>query len=117
MSTENLTADQIIELEQLALEETKLAEQADTIKNRRDAIKTLLRDTLGQGTHDLGTTRVQVKTPTRRLNTKRLAAAYGFDQHPEMYSATLDTTKVKNLLAPKALDDFYDTGAATVVVL
>lgn len=115
----DLTPEQardLLELEQLAAEEAKLAADAAAIAERRETIKAILRDRLPVGTHDVAGYKVQVKAGARRLNSKRLTAAYPFDRAPELYSVALDTAKVKDHVAPAHLIDFYDAGAPTVVV-
>ena len=108
------TAPSRIELEQLAAEYSKRAEAVAADVERMDQIKTILRDHLTPGTHDLAGVTVQVRQGARRLSTKALTDAYPVTEHVELYSLALDTAKVKDHLAPATLRGFQTQGANTI---
>lgn len=111
-------ADDVVALEQLVVEYTKLGAELEHIAERRDTIKAILAKKFAPGTTTpVGDHKVQVKSGTRRLNTARLAAAYPVVQHPNLYEPRISSASVKEHLAPVALTEFYDTGSPTVVVL
>jgi hypothetical protein len=108
----------VVELEQLVVEYTKLGAELEHIAERRDTIKAILAARFAPGTTTpVGEHKVQVKSGTRRLNTARLAAAYPVVQHPDLYEPRISSAAVKQHLAPVALANFYDTGSPTVVIL
>lgn len=115
-TTPTTPEDDIIALEQLVTEYTKLGAEVEAIKERQDEIKTLLLTKLPQGTHEAGPFKVTVKAGAKRLNNAALMAAYPVTAHPEMYKAALDTTAVKKHIAPVELEQFQDTGAPTLAV-
>ncbi|MFD6094553.1 hypothetical protein ACFWGN_20775 [Oerskovia sp. NPDC060338] len=111
-------ADDVVALEQLVTEYTKLGAELEHIAERRDTIKAILARRFAPGTTTpVGEHKVQVKSGTRRLNTTRLATAYPVVQHPDLYEPRISTAAVKAHLAPIALAEFYDAGAPTVVIL
>ena len=52
----------------------------------------------------------------RRLNPGRFQQAFPVAQYPYLYKPAVDTTAIKEHLAPKALDAFYDEGRPVVRV-
>lgn len=117
MSTDRTDdVDALLEVEALALEWVKLADERSSIDERLEAIKAQLLAALEHGTHQAGPYRVQVKSAPRRLNTTRLQQAFPVTQHPELYSARVDTAAVKAHIAGVVLDDFYDEGRPQVVI-
>lgn len=109
--------DTILEVEQLALEDVKLADEAQHIAERRDAIRArLLQIHPEPGTIPAGPYTVQVKRGARRLNAGRLEADYPVTQHPELYAPKVDTAAVKHHIAGAVLDAYYDEGRPTVVI-
>lgn len=104
------------DLAALVDEEVNLAAAADRIAERRATIKAVLLKNLPIGTHTVGAHEVQVRAGQNRLNTSKVAANYPPDGNPELYSLTLDTTKVKHHLAPAELAGYTDATAASVVV-
>ncbi|MBC7308267.1 MAG: hypothetical protein H5T80_15355 [Dietzia sp.] len=110
------TTSELIEVEALALEAVKLADEQAAITERIDTIKARLLTILPPGTHQAGPYRVQVKAGPRRLDTTALEAAYPVIEHPELYSPKPDTAKVKHHLAPAVLDGFYVEGRPQVVI-
>jgi len=97
-------------------EELTLAEAAEQIDERRKTIKAILIDQLPIGTHDIGEHTVQVRAGARRLDPAKVAANHPFEQNPELYKNTLDTTAVKHHIAPAELDGYKTDGTPTVVV-
>ncbi|WP_263121150.1 hypothetical protein [Cellulomonas sp. RIT-PI-Y] len=115
-STEPLTGEDLLQLDQLAAELAKREESIAADKERVEEIKATLRRRLGVGTHNTGAHSVQVRAGARRLNATRVAAAFPVVEHPELYKPTLDTAAVKAHIAPVALTEFQDEGTPTVVV-
>jgi hypothetical protein len=112
----DLTPEQEAELEQLALEATKLAAEAEAIAERVATIKAIMRGRLPRGTHQLGAHVVLVKAGARRLNATRLTTAFPFTDRPDLYKAALDTAAVKDRIAPADLAAYYDEGTPTVEI-
>lgn len=108
--------DELLEVEALALEAVKLADEQGAITERIDTIKARLLVLLPHGSHPAGPYRVQVKAGPRRLDTAALEQAFPVVQHPELYSPKPDTAKVKHHLAPAVLDGFYVEGRQQVVI-
>lgn len=116
-----LTADDLLELDQLALELTKRKETAQAEIDRIKEIEGVLRRRLPAGkTTPLGATRVTVKNGARRLNTSRFEAAFPADTWPGLYRTETkpDTAAIKDQVAPAVLDaaSVYDTGTPVVEV-
>ena len=107
--------DKTLELEQLVLEDLKLRESEEAIKERRATIKAELAKHLSDGTHDLAGSKVIVSHP-RRIDAKAAAAALPFTDRPELYKATLDTALLKRHLSPVDLEAFQVEGNVTVTV-
>jgi hypothetical protein len=110
------TPAQTIDLEALATEYTHLTADEETIKERKDTIKAILLASFEVGAHPVGPYKVTIKAGARRLNAARLTAAFPVTQHPELYKPVLDTTAVKEHMAPVQLAAFQDAGAPTVTV-
>lgn len=70
---------------------------------RESALKTALRELLGEGKHLAAGLTVSI-SPNRRFNTDRAETAYPQTQYPELYSLTLDAKKVKNAIPPGDYD-------------
>lgn len=112
-STQTTKTD-TVELEQLVLEDAKLAETADAIAERRAQIRARLAKVLDAGTHDLAGHKVVVTQPGR-LDAKALERDFPVAQHPEMYEAKLSTSAVRKQLAPAVLEEKYTTHGAKQV--
>lgn len=110
------TTDDTVNLEQLAVEYTKLDAEAEAIKERKETIKAILLGRFSTGSHTVGPFKVTVKAGSRRLSTSRITAAYPVAQHPELYKPAIDTAAVKQHIAPVDLEAFQDAGAPTVQV-
>ena len=111
-----MTPEEQAELEQLALEETKLAADADAIATRREQIKAILRDRLPVGTHTAGPYTIQIRAGAARLDTDALMAAYPVVSNPGFYRPALVTAEVRKRIAPVDLEPFTVHGNPTVVV-
>jgi hypothetical protein len=111
-----LSPEDLLELDQLAAELVKRQAAIEADKERIETIKATLRRRLPQGTTNVGSHRVLVKAPARRLVPARLADAFPVTEHPELYKPAIDTTAVKHHLAPAALEQFQDAGTPTVEV-
>lgn len=112
----DLTPEQAVDLELLAGELVKRQDAIAADVERIAEIKTILRDRLPVGTHPVGPFTVQVKAGAKRFDPKAFTAAFPFEVRPDLYSAQLDTAKVKDAVAPRELAAFYSQGAPTVVV-
>jgi hypothetical protein len=113
---DTLTPEQVADVEQLAAELVKRQDAIAADVERIAEIKTILRDRLPVGTHPAGPWKVLVKKGASRFDAKTFTAAHPFEARPDLYSAQLDTGKVKDRIAPRDLIAFYVTGAPTVVV-
>ena len=114
--TDKTTDDlDVVALEQLVLEDTKLAENEERIKARRATIRSVLARHLDAGTTDLADHKVIVSTPAR-LDAKALGEAFPVAQHPELYKPTLDTSAVRHHLAPTVLEQYTRAGSTTVTI-
>lgn len=69
----------------------------------------------GVGTHAAGRWSVQVRS-SRRLDARAVEAAYPVAQHPELYKPAIDTTALKDHIAPVDLDQFYVDNRPSIVV-
>lgn len=114
-STKNTDGLDVVALEQLVLEDTKLAEDEERIKARRATIRAVLARNLNAGTTDLADHKVIVSTPSR-LDAKALAEAYPVTEHPELYKPAVDLDAVKHHLAPAVLDGYRRAGSTTVTI-
>jgi len=117
----DLTDDELLELDQLALELTKRKETIAAETDRVKQIEAELRRRLPAGkTTTLGSTRATVKNGARRLNVARFEAAFPADTWPGLYRTETkpDTTAIKDQVAPAVLDAaaVYDTGTPVVEV-
>ena len=112
----DLTPEQAVDLELLAGELVKRQDAIAADVERIAEIKTILRDRLPVGTHPVGPFTVQVKAGARRFDPKRFIESFPFEERPDLYSAQLDTGKVKDRVAPRELVEYYNAGAPTVVV-
>lgn len=109
--------DETIELEALALEDVKLADEAAAIAERRDTIRArLLQLHPGTGTVQAGPYKVTVRAGARRLDPAKVAEAYPVERHPELYRPAVDTAAIKHHLAPAELERFQTQGRPTVVI-
>ncbi|MBE9924453.1 hypothetical protein G8C93_00915 [Cellulosimicrobium cellulans] len=105
----------VVQLEQLVLEDTKLAEDEERIKARRATIRSVLARHLDAGTTDLADHKVIVSMPSR-LDAKALGEAFPVAQHPELYKPALDTTAVRHHLSPAVLEQYTRAGSTTVTI-
>lgn len=111
------TADAILEVEALALEDVKLADEQAAIAERREHIKARLLTLHPEpGTIPAGPYKVIIKAGPRRLDPAKVAEAYPVTQHPELYKPALDTTAVKHHLAPAELERYQSQGRPQVVI-
>jgi hypothetical protein len=113
---DTLTPEQVADIEQLAAELVKRQDAIAADVERIAEIKTILRDRLPVGTHPVGPWKILVKKGASRFDAKAFTAVHPFEVRPDLYSAQLDTTKVKDHIAPRDLLAFYNEGTPTVVV-
>lgn len=112
----DVDVDELLEVEQLALEKLKRKASIEADKERIDEIDAILRSRLPRGTHQAGSVTITVKKGASRLNTSRLTAAHPFTERPELYKPVLDTAAVKRHIAPADLEAFQDEGTPVVEV-
>lgn len=105
----------VVDLEQLVIEDTKLAESEEQIKERRATIRATLARHLDVGTTTLAGHKIVVTQPSR-LDPKALTLAFPVAQHPEMYEPKISTTAVREHVAPVDLAQYTTTGARTVTI-
>ena len=103
-------------IEKLATRWAQIKADIDQLKAEEDQIKTQLA-TLGIGNHEAGPYTIQIQAPRRTLNKTRFMKAFPINEYPTMYSMQLDTTAIKNQIAPAVLDTYKDAAAAPVIVL
>ncbi|QIK83010.1 hypothetical protein [Sanguibacter sp. HDW7] len=111
-----LTADDLIDIEQLAAELAKRQDAIAADVDRIAEIKAILATRLPIGSLAVGDYKVIVKAGARRLSTSRLTAAFPVESYPALYKAALDTAAVKEQFAPAALAEYQDQGKPTVEV-
>jgi len=80
-----LTDDDLIALDQLALERTKLKEHIDAETQRVKTIDAILRDRLPQGTTTTGACKVTVSRGRTTINADRFATAFPPAVFPDCY--------------------------------
>ncbi|GAB2457784.1 hypothetical protein [Xylanimonas ulmi] len=115
-ATEVTDLDDTVALEQLVLEDAKLAEAEAAIKERRTQIRAVLATRFDVGTHDLAGRKVVVTRPGR-LDAKAVEADFPVAAYPQLYAAALDTKAVRANLAPALIDEKYTArGAKTVTI-
>lgn len=109
--------DEQIEVEALALEKVKLADEREAIAERIAQIDArLLTLHPGTGSIPAGPYKVTVRAGARRLDPAKVAEAYPVVQHPELYRPAIDTAAVKHHLAPAELERFQTVGKPVVVI-
>lgn len=112
MSTPNYT--------QIANEISHIDTTIANLKGRRDELAALILTLMGPGEKMVaGDYEISVRRPAKRLDNRRLTAAFPFSQRPELYKAIIDTTLVREHVAPAELEasDVYATpGTPSVVV-
>jgi hypothetical protein len=102
-------------IQELIVEESRLAQQAELIDARRSAIKARLR-TLGPGTYPAHPLQLRIGIPVERLDLKGLAAAYPFTSSPGLYKPVIDATLASKFLGSHELEPFTRLSAAAVSI-
>lgn len=110
-----LTTDQTAELEQLAMHRAKIAEEVKNLEELRKEYDEKIAAIAGEGTTKAGPYKVTVTVP-KRLDAKKVEAAFPVAQHPELYKRGVDTAKVKAAgeLGQLVLADYQTAGSPTV---
>ena len=103
-------------IEQLAARWAQIKADLEQLKQEEDHIKGQLA-AYGTGNHQAGPYLIQVQAPRKTLNKTRFMAAFPADQYPTLYSLQLDTTAVKNQVAPAVLDTYKDEAATPTIIL
>lgn len=108
----------VVALEQLVLEDTKLAEDEERIKARRATIRSVLARHLDAGTTDLADHQVIVTRPLRLTaeGKARFEQAYPVTQHPEFYRPEIQRDVVEEKLSPEEWKSFKTPGAKQVTI-
>ena len=104
-------------LESLAEELTTINAHLEKLTERKQALTAAILDLIPAGTTTpAGLHTITVTTPSRRLNSRKLAEAFPADKYPDLYVRTLDTKAVKKAFSENALTegDFYTIGSPTV---
>lgn len=116
----DLTDDDLLALDQLALELTKRKESIAAETERVKEIEAVFRARLPRGTTRLGATTVLKKAGARRLNAHRFTTAFPATTWPALYRTEVkpDTAAIKDQVAPAVLDAarVYDEGTPVVEV-
>lgn len=68
------------------------------------------------GNYPAGDYTLTITKPSRRLNTRKLAADFPAMQYPQLYKQTIDTKRVREAFAETYLEtrDYYTTGKSQV---
>lgn len=106
---------QAADLEQLAMHRAKIAEEIKNLDQLRKEYDDQIALLAGEGTTQAGPYKVTVTVP-RRLDAKKVEAAFPVAEHPELYAPKVDTTKVKAAgeLGQLTLTDYQTAGSPTV---
>lgn len=114
-TTPDLTDDEILELEQLLVEDDKLAEAIDHAEQRRKAIRAILAKKLPDGTKTLGGHKVIISVPAR-LDAAALGRVYPVTAYPHLYEPKLSTSAVRDNIAPAVLAQYTKAGQRQVTI-
>lgn len=91
----------------------KIAEEIKNLDDLRKEYDEKIAALAGEGTTTAGAYKVTVTRP-RRLDAKKLEAAYPVAAHPTFYKRALDTTAVKKAIAENDLEQFQSLGSPSV---
>ncbi|MFD2792559.1 hypothetical protein ACFS27_03260 [Promicromonospora vindobonensis] len=114
-TTPDLTDEEILELEQLLVEDDKLAETIDHAEQRRKAIRAILAKKLPDGTRALGGRKVIISVPAR-LDAAALGRDYPVTAYPHLYEPKLSTSAVRDNIAAVDLAKYAKAGQRQVTV-
>lgn len=92
----------------------EIKDQMERLQQELDAIDDRLREQ-GYGEHEAGAWNVLVQH-NRRLNAGRFKDAFPVARYPHLYSPSVNTAAIKEHLAPKDLEQYYDEGRPVVRV-
>lgn len=109
------TNDQTAELEQLAMHRVKITEEIKHLEDLRRTYDEQIAELAGDGTHQAGPYKVTVTRP-RRLDAKKIEAAFPVAKHPEFYKRAVDTAAFKKAIAENDRAGFETIGAPTIRV-
>lgn len=98
----------------LAARKVELKEQRARIDEELAVIDMQARS-LGYGTHDAGEWSLAIQH-NRTLDKERFMEKYPVAQFPDFYKPAVNTSAIKERIAPADLAAFYNEGDATVVV-
>lgn len=114
-----LSEQDLLELDQLALERTKRKETIEAETERVKAIDAILRDRLPAGTTTTGACKVTIARGRQTVNADRFAAAFPAGAFPEAYrTSPRPLSELKELLGSLSLQraGVVDDGTPTVQV-
>jgi hypothetical protein len=102
-------------LEELVTEYVAVTELKAETESRLKHLRGELLTRLDVGTHDIADRKVIVAV-RGTLDKTAIAAAYPWDNHPDMYAVDIDTKAVRHHLAPATLEAFTNYSDPTVSV-
>lgn len=114
MTTTDQT-QQTADLEQLAMHRAKIAEEIKNLDDIRKEYDEKIAALAGEGTTQAGAFKVTVTVP-KRLDAKKIEAAFPVAQYPTFYKRAVDTTAVKDHIAKVDLEAYQTAGSPTVRV-
>ncbi|PWH05218.1 hypothetical protein DEO23_14150 [Brachybacterium endophyticum] len=105
--------EQVSELEELAMHRAKIAEETKNLDTLRKEYDEKIAALAGEGTTQAGPYKISV-TRARRLDAKKIEAAYPVAQHPEIYKRAVDTDAFKKTVAENNREPYTTLGSPTV---
>ena len=102
--------------QKLVEEYLTLQDTIDKATERQGKIKAIIAKDLPLGTHPIAGVNVQVKSGSKLFQKAEFETKYTPEDHPEYYAPTVAIDVVKASFAPIELDQFYKTGAPSVVI-
>ena len=101
--------------EELVARRVHLKDQAERIADELKQIDEKLREAFKFGNNDAGDWTVQL-SHNRQLDKARFMQRFPVAQYPHFYQPTVDTAAIKDFIAPRELEAFYNEGAAKIAV-
>ncbi len=105
----------ITPIELRAIERQSIDSQIKELTKRRDAIDAEILEVLADGKH-VGNSLILEATTWSATDYEALAEAFPYESYPQLYSAKIDTAKVKDSFAPAALDSYKKYGKRSLKV-
>lgn len=104
---------QTADLEQLAMHRAKIAEEIKNLDDIRKEYDEKIATLAGEGTTTAGAYKVTVTVP-KRLDAKKIEAAFPVAQHPEMYARKVNTDAFKKAVSENDRGPYTTKGSPTV---